>query len=528
LREGKYYFDDEAADRVCRFFETYLTHYKGEFSGKPFLLLDWQRKILRDIFGTKRKDNHTRRYRELFLMCAKGNGKSPLLSGCALYLLLGDREPGAEIVAAANSVTQAQDTVFTPARLMTLQNPQLAALCRVQARTITVPRNNSVFKIVAAKNVGNVHGGNLTGVVFDEVAFQADLTLYDALKTSTRKRPQSLTVCATTAGHDKSGLGYFLYEKALDIIADPEIDETFYPALFCADPDDEIDSVKTWEKSNPSLGVSVNIEQLAQAAEQAKTTPRLENSFRTFHLNQWVDAVDRWLPSEAWAQCGKRPVSAAKLLGRECIAGLDVSSTTDITALVLLFDSGDGGVELLPFFWLPKENMSDRMQRDKVDYLAWSRAGLLYTTPGNAIDHRAIRTKINELSKLYKIKEIGIDDYNAWQLSHELADDGFTLVPIRQNFKDISAPAKELERLVIDRKLYHGANPILTWMAGATAIKQDDDGNIKPVKARGKKGNGRIDGILATVFALNRHLISSGSGLNNPVSVYETQELLII
>jgi HK97 family phage major capsid protein len=256
-----------------------------------------------------------------------------------------------------------------------------------------------------------------------------------------------------------------------------------------------------WFLANPGLGTRddidagrafLDIQALREEFRIAQATPSYENTFRRLSCSQWVSQETRWLPMDKWRQCGA-PFDPESLRGRQCFAGMDLSSTTDLSALVLTFPDDDGGITVLPFFWIPQERMEERSRRDGVPYMAWCRQGLVEATPGNVIDYAYIRAKVNDLAEQYQITEIAYDPHNAVQLAVELTGDGFEMLSLRQGFLSLSPPSKELERLVLSNKIRHGGNKVLEWMAENVMVLSDPAGNIKPDKSRNKD---RIDGIL--------------------------------
>ncbi|MDE2105798.1 MAG: terminase large subunit, partial [Patescibacteria group bacterium] len=252
---------------------------------------------------------------------------------------------------------------------------------------------------------------------------------------------------------------------------------------------------------------------------EAQNSPAKENAFKRYRLNIWTEQDIRWLSMLKWDACAG-PVDPAALSGRECYAGLDLATTTDIAALILLFPEDDDGYSILPFFWVPEDNIQTRERRDRVPYPLWARQGLIEATPGNVVDYDRIRTKINELSQVYHIRELAVDRWNATQITTQLMGDGIEMVPYGQGFASMSAPTKELEKLVLGGRIAHGGHPVLRWMAGNVSVEQDAAGNLKPSK---KKSTERIDGIVATVMALGRAMLRPESG-----SVYESHGIQFI
>lgn len=513
-----YWFDDAAADRVVEFFERFLRHVKGKWAGVRFELQPWQRdNIIRPLFGWKRPDG-TRKYRVAYIEIPRKNGKSTIAAGIALYLLFADGEAGAEIYSAAADREQAA-IVFETAKAMVEASPALKKRAKIYKRSIVVPKTGSSYKVLSA-DAPTKHGLNAHGIVFDELHAQPNRELWDVLTTSTGAREQPLVVAITTAGYDRNSICWEQHEYARKVLGGVIDDPSFFAYIAAADEQDDWRDPKTWAKANPGLGVTVKREYLEQECKRAIEVPAYQNTFRRLHLNQWTQQEERWLDLAAWdATAGL--VVPEKLQGRVCYGGLDLASTTDIAALVLLFPIDDGTYEVVPYFWIPEENMRERENRDRVPYSSWARQGFIIPTPGNVIDYQAIRQKINDLGKVYNIKEIGHDPWNATQLALELAGDGFTMVPIRQGFASMSPPTKELLNLVLAKKLRHGGHPILRWMADSMVVKQDPAGNVKPDKS---KSTARIDGMVALIMAIDR----ATRHQNEQKSVYEERGIVVL
>lgn len=505
-------FDQVEAGRACEFFERFLSHVKGEWAGQPFRLEAWQRdELIQPLFGWKRPDG-SRKYRTAYVAIPRKNGKSSICAGIALYLLFSDREPGAEIYSAAADRDQAA-IVFDVAKQMVEASSELQRRCELYRRSIVVPSTGSSYKVLSA-DAYTKHGLNAHGIIFDELHAQPNRELWDVLTTSTGARRQPLTVAITTAGYDRHSICYEQHsyaEKVRDgIISDP----SFLPVLYQAGTEDDWQAEATWRKANPSLGVSVKLDYLAQEAKRAAESPAYQNTFRRLHLNQWTEQAERWLSMDRWDACSAT-VSPEDLEGRDCFAGLDLASTTDIASLALVFPGDDGVFDALAFFWVPEDGVRLRSRRDKVPYETWAAAGLIRPTEGDVIDYDRIRADINELGKVYRIREIAIDRWAATQITTQLQGDGFTMVPFGQGFASMSAPTKELEKLVLGEQLAHGGNPVLRWMASNVAVRQDPAGNLKPDKSRSSE---KIDGIVALIMAVDRATRHDGS---DGKSVYE-------
>ena len=509
-------FSDDAANRAIRFFEKVLVHIDGEWAGRPFTLMDWQREMISKLFGTLRDDG-TRQYRTCYCEIPRKNGKSETAAGIALYLLFADGEEGAQVYGAAGDRDQAS-IVYRVAAEMVRRSPVLTKRAKVldSVKRIVVPSTASFYRAIPS-DAATSHGFNASGVIVDEVHVQPNRDLIDVLNTSTGARRQPLTFYITTAGYDQHSICYELHDYALKVQNGVIDDPTFLPVVYSADEQDDWKEPATWHKANPSLGVTVKLDYLERECKRAQETPAYENTFRRLHLNQWTRQETRWLPLDRWDECAGH-VDPANLAGCHCWGGLDLASTEDVTALVLVFPDEDGGYDVLPFFWIPEDTIDKRVRKDRVPYDVWARQGLVFTTPGNSCDYAFIRAKLNELADQFNIVDIGLDPWNARQLGQQLMDDGFEIVDFRQGYASMSAPTKELLRLVLAGKLRHSGNPVLRWMADNMVTTQDPAGNLKPAKDRSTE---KIDGMVALVMAIDR----ATRGKAPKQSVYESRGL---
>lgn len=508
------YFDEPAAERVRKFFATFLRHSKGEFAGKPFELLPWQwEDVIKPLFGWKRADG-TRRYRRAYIEVPKKNGKSTLCAGIALYLLLGDKEPGAEVYSAAADRDQAA-IVFNEALNMVNASEGLSTRLKPlpSNKLITYPKGHGRYKCLSAEAYTK-EGLNIHGLIFDELHAQPDRTLWDALHYGGASRRQPLFVSITTAGFDKESICYEQHLRAREILFGTVTNDAFFAYIAAADPEDDWKDPATWKKANPSYGVTVFESELAEACKDAQNSPAQENSFRRYRLNQWTEQETRWLSLDKWDSSGST-FDPKTLLGKKCFAGLDLATTTDVAALVLYFPEGH---QVLPFFWVPEDTNKERERRNRVAFTNWIRQGFIEQTPGNVIDYDFIFKRVQDLGQTYRIEEIAIDRWNSTQLQTQLTGAGANVIGFGQGFASMTAPCKELEKLILDRKLCHNANPVLRWMFSNVVMKADPAGNLKPDKG---KSSEKIDGIVALCMALGRAMLQLDS-------VYEARGLTII
>lgn len=513
-------YDKRKADYAVAFIEC-LCHTKGTWAGKNFKLLPWQEQIIRDIFGIV-KPNGYRQFNTAYVEIPKKNGKSELAAAVALLLTCGDFEERAEVYGCAADRQQAS-IVFEVAADMVRMCPSLNRRVKILASTkriVYIP-TNSFYQVLSAEAYSK-HGFNIHGVVFDELHTQPNRKLFDVMtKGSGDARTQPLYFLITTAGTDTHSICYEQHQKALDIIDGRKHDSTFYPVIYGAGQDEDWTDPKVWKKANPSLGETIAIEKVKAACESARQNPAEENSFRQLRLNQWVKQAIRWMPMEKWDLCDGS-VDEADLEGRICYGGLDLSSTTDITAFVLVFPptEDDDRYIVKPWFWIPEDNVDLRVKRDHVPYDLWQRQGYLETTEGNVVHYGYIETFIEELGKRFNIREIAFDRWGATQMSQDLDGMGFTVIPFGQGFKDMSPPTKELMKLVLEKRIAHGGHPVLRWMMDNIYIRTDPAGNIKCDK---EKSTEKIDGAVATIMALDRAI---RCGNEHRESVYDVRGLL--
>lgn len=516
------YYDKESADYAVEFIEC-LKHTKGQWAGKPFELIDWQEQIVRDIFGTL-KSNGYRQFTTAYVEIPKKNGKSELAAAFSLLLTCADGEERAEVYGCAADRQQAS-IVFDVAADMVRMCPALNRRVKILTaykRIIYLP-TNSFYQVLSAEAYSK-HGFNISGVVFDELHTQPDRRLFDVMtKGSGDARTQPLYFLITTAGNNLNSIGYETHQKALDILEGRKVDATFYPVIYGAKENDDWTDPEVWRRVNPSLGITIGIDKVQSACNSAQNNPAEENSFRQLRLNQWVKQETRWLSVKKWDEC-QSEFDENFLFGRVCYGGLDLASTTDLTAFVLVFPPQDDADKffVLPYFWLPQETLSVRTLKDKVPYDLWHKENFLQVTEGNVVHYGYIEQFIMNLREKFDIREIAFDRWNATQLTQNLADEGITMVQFGQGFASMSSPTKELEKLVLEKKITHNGHKVLRWNIDNIIVRQDPAGNIKIDKA---KSSEKVDGAVAMVMALDRAI---RVGNVSTSSVYDERGLIFI
>ncbi|RRN48074.1 terminase large subunit [Streptococcus suis] len=505
------HYDKVKADRAVTFINN-LSHTKGKWAGKRFDLLPWQEQIVRDLFGIVKEDGN-RQFLTAYIEIPKKNGKSELAAAIALYLLYADNEASAEVYGAACDRNQAS-IVFDVAKQMVQMSRPLEKRSKIMGATKRIVNySNAGFYQVLSAETGTKHGLNVSGLVFDEIHAQPNRHLYDVLtKGSGDAREQPLFFIITTAGTDRNSICYELHSKALDILNGRKKDTSFYPVVYGLSDEDDWNDEANWRRANPSLGHTIGIDRVREAYQQALDNPAEENVFKQLRLNMWTSSSVAWIPEHVYAK-GNDPIQYESLKGRSCYAGLDLSSTSDITAFVLVFPPRfeEENYIVLPYFWLPEDTLELRCRRDHVLYDVWERQGYIKTTEGNVVHYGFIEKFIEDLSEIYHIKEIAYDRWNATQMVQNLEGMGLTMVPFGQGYKDMSPPSKELYKLMMEGKIQHGGHPVLKWMGQNVVMRQDPAGNIKPDK---EKSVEKIDGIVALIMGLDRcirHQTDEGS-----------------
>lgn len=498
-------FDDRAAERAITFFPL-LRHSKGEWAGHSFELEPWQQFIVGSLFGWKRVDGY-RRFRTAYLSVARKNGKSTLVAGLGLLLAFFDDEPGAEVYAAATNEKQASIT-WNEAAQMVRQSPGLSGKIKAFKKNLHDPETASKYEPVS-KEYKRLDGLNIHAAIVDEYHAHPTGEVADVLESATGSRRQPLIIYTTTAGHDNESACHTFDVYVQQILEGVVEDDTTFGFIARMDDDDAWDEPDNWIKANPNLGVSVKLDDLERQCERAKAIPREQNEFRRKRCNQWTEQAERWLDLRLWDACDARPRVQS---GARGFAGLDLSSTTDLSAWVMLFPDGDA-YDVVCRFWLPEDTLLERSRRDGVPYDVWERQGWIETTPGDVVDYEFIRAAVNEDSEQYQVHEIGFDAWNASQLATQLMGDGANMVRIPQNFSSLNEACKELERLLRAGRIRHGGNPVLRWMAANVAVDEGPNESIRPSK---KKSHERIDGIVALVMALARSMVHQQADKHEP------------
>lgn len=518
-----YRYDHDRGAEVVRVFEGILHHSKGEWAGKPFHLEPWQVFIVLNLFGWVEKRTGLRRFRVAYIEIPRKSGKSTLAAGLAIYLAFLDKEPGSETYCAAVKRDQAK-IVFGEARRMVLASKHLRRKLEVLTVNINHPKSGSKLEPLG-RDADTLDGLNVHGVLIDEIHKHKNSELIDVLQSASGSRRQPMRVETTTAGYDRTTVCWHHHEYSTEVLkAKGKDDPTWFAYVACADPKDDYTKESTWRKANPNLGVSVKLAYIRAECERAKKMPSEQNVFRRMHLNQWTQQRERFIDMNVWNACGPRR-DLADLAGQECWGGMDLAAVLDLTAFCLVFPREDGGFDPLWWFWMPEDEIEEKEQRTiGAQYRLWAKQGFLSLTPGNVTDYEFVRAQINELADRFQIREIAYDRWNASQLVTQLQQDGANMVPHGQGFMAMNPPIKQIERALASGTLYHGKNPVASWMAENVATLQDPTGNLR-FDRRNKQE--KIDGMVALAMAIGRWLVFTTEPAA-PSSVYETRGLRMI
>lgn len=507
-----FFFDLDLVERAVGFFRDVLRLNGGEFEGVAYALLDWQAFVVGSIFGWVDADGF-RRFRVGYVETAKGSGKSPLAAGIGLYGLTADGEARAEIYAAATKKDQAM-ILFRDAVAMRDQSPELARRLvksgvGENAWNMAYHATGSFFRPISADDGQSGPRPHIS--LLDEIHEHKTGYVVEMLKAGQKSRRQPLLFGITNSGTDKRTVCWDYHDYGAKVSAGQIADDSFF-AYICAldEADDPFKDEACWIKANPSIRHGLpGIKYLREQVTQARGMPGKESIVRRLNFCQWVEAEAPWIGGDVWFDAAPEPeFDAASLYGRRCWGGLDLSSTQDLTALVLLFEptEADPHWRLRPWFWLPGDGLHDKADKDRVPYIAWRDAGFLTALPGRAIDKLAVLHKLAQIVSLYDVQEIAYDEWRIADLLMLIQQEGLAmpaLVPFRQGFKSMAPAVDEFERLLLGRQVRHDGNPVMTWNAANAVVVSDPAGNRKVAKER---ATGRVDGIVAAVMAAGRSM----------------------
>lgn len=503
---------DPAAAQYMLSFARFTRHSKGEWARQPVVLEPWQQAKLWVLFGWKRADG-TRRFRTCYDEEARKNGKSTTAAIVGLYMLDADGEEGAEVYAAATKRAQAKQ-IFDEAWRMVKSSPALRKRLVTHRDNIHIRDSASKFEPLG-RDADTMDGLNVYCALVDEIHAHRTDEVWGVLETGTGSRRQPLMFGITTAGFNQSSYCYQLRDYATKVLDGVIVDDSFFAIIYTLDAEDleQPDgwlNEDVWIKANPNLGVSVKLDDLRALAVKARAMPSAKGHFLTKRLNIWTNAGVQWIPAEVWAACSLA-VDEDELLGRTCYGGLDLSSTLDLSAFVLVFPptADDPLFRVLPRFWVPETAMRERSASQRVPYMQWVADGHISMVPGDVLDYEYIYEQIDADRERFDVKEIGFDRWGASQVYVRMAGVGQEMVQIGQGFASLSAPMKQLETLLRAKKIAVGLNPVLRWNAHNLVASTDAADNVKPDK---KRSTEKIDGMVALIMGLARATLHDPEG----------------
>ena len=496
-KDWEYYFDEEAGMQPIEFFRQ-LRHYKGSFAGRPFEPLDWQKFCLYVFFGWKRKVDDFRRFNYALIEVPKKNGKTHFAAAGALYHLTMDGEASAEVYCTATKADQAR-LCLDAARNMVLATPSLEKYLKVFEHKIT-GEGGSIMKAIAAEHK-RAHGINPSMGICDETGEWEDFSMFeDVLKTGAGARSQPIIWMITTAGANRSHPYYQYRKQAVDLLKGIQVQDSQFAIIYTLDEADDWKEKSSWIKANPSWGESVNAINFETEAKEAISRPSQEVGFKTRRLNIWVDAPSVWIPDSAWMKNNQGIVDPKDLKGVDCYGGLDLASTTDLSAFLLYWPSLKC---CKAWFWIPETKVLSK--KDIIDYYVWASEGYMnvFQKPSLDVDH--ITEDIFKLTEIYNIIRIAFDRKFASGVVQQLEDRGLDeiLSPYTQTVDHMHAPIQELEAMIYEEEFNHEGHPVLRWNVSNVVMYIDSGGLMRPLK---NKSHEKIDGVVALIMAIGESM----------------------
>lgn len=518
-----YYFDEKAAQRPVNFIERYCRHLVGDLQGQLIKVMPYQKQIVRDVFGTKKKKDNYRRFRNVYMEVPKKNAKSILLSALGLYLTCADGEKGAEIFACAGDKDQAR-IIFDASREMVESDKRLKKIFRVYKNVIVHKKSKSRFRVISA-DAKTKHGPNVHALLFDELHVQPNGELWDTMTKGVANRKQPMVWAITTAGYKNT----FAHKMHLmcKAIFDGRVKSRFWYVVMYGI--EEKLALKDWDKeyiwklANPGYGVTVDSEYYESQVEEIKMNPARLSGFLRLHLDVWTGTERAWEIVKDWAK-GNRKVDPEKLKGRRCFMGVDLAPKNDTTSVVEIYEiegkeEGKEEFEIYVHFFIPEATLDERKKLENDNWDHWVNMHLATVMPGNVTDDQIIFDYIKKRCETRQVVSIGCDSYNAYNLISKLQEEGLPADSYPQSIKGMSPPMKYVEKLVTAGRMHHGGNEVLAWQAGNVMVYEDTNQNRKPHKQKSKC---RIDGIAALITAFGEYLADK----HNQETKYKASDLI--
>ena len=491
-----YVFDLELAQRPIKFIEKFCKHSKGKWAGKPVVLELWQKAFIEATFGFVDNKTKLRKYRKVALFVARKNGKSTLAAALGLYLLLKDGEGGAEVYSVATKRDQAK-VVWNEAKKMIKKSPALSKRCRTLVTGIYYDKTDSIFNASASES-NSLDGFNASGILADEIHAWKDQNLLDVMEDSQSSREQPLLIETSTMGKIRESVFDNEYSYFSNILQQTVTDETVLPIIYELDDQKEWQDEEAWIKANPALGTIKNLSTLRNKVEKAKNKPDSLSNLLCKDFNIRQNEEEKWLSFDVIDN--NLTFEIKELKGTYAIGGADLSSTTDLTCATLVVFKNKIKYVLQQYF-IPSERLEFKINDDKIPYDIWKERGLVTTCDGAKVNYNDVTEWFVKMHQQFDISAlyVGYDPWNAAYWVEEMKEKGFEMIEVRQGAKTMSNPMKQLEADLIEKKVNYNQNSILKWCLLNTAIKSDENDNIRPIK--GKKQRSRIDGTVSLIIA---------------------------
>lgn len=490
-------FSEYHAARYFRFVGRHCRHYEGEWAGKKIDFEPWQCFADANLFGWIREDG-TRRFRQAYEEVARKNGKSTRIAAAGNFYLIGDNEPGAQIYSAATKKEQAR-LIFESSKAMLEQSPALARLCTIEEHKLKYQRSKY---LPLSKDSKRMDGFNVHAGLVDELHAHPNSGLWDVMRSAMGARKQPIMRAITTAGFDHNSYCYQRRRYAIQVLEGAVKDDAFFTTIYTLDDPEKWDDPAEWPKANPNLGVSVSLTDLQEQCEEAKHLPSAKTEFLTKRLNLWVYGETAWMPMQHWHQCKDPNLGslddATELDGQECYGGLDLSAVEDMTTFGLVFPGESGQRTTLSRSYLPQAALERRLKQGDKTLETFRDSGHLIVLPGQTVDYNFIKADIMAAAERFDLQSIAFDRWNSSQLVSDLIDEGIDFIEFGQGYGSMSAPSKELLRLVLNQQLRHN-DPLLTWAVSNVVVQTDPAGNIKPDKG---KVSEKIDPAVALIMGI--------------------------
>ena len=509
LDDERYEFRSEEVDRVIRFI-SHIRHYTGSHAGKPFILAPWQQFCVAGIYGFYRRSDNTRLTKSVYIEIARKNGKTAFASALALVGLIADNEMNAEVDLAANSREQARIAFTMCKNFARGLNPKGNRI-KPYRNNIEFPETLSTLNVFSADS-SRLDGFNAHYALLDEFHAAKDGQLRDVLQSSQGMRDNPINIIITTAGFDKGGPCYETRTVCTEVLHGIKENDSQFSLIFSLDESDDWTDENVWIKANPNLGITVRRQFLREQVIKAQNNPSEEVGVKTKNFNVWCDAETVWIPDQ-YISASSKDFRLTDFKGMDAWVGVDLSSTSDITAIGVMIPDGEK-YHFYARYYLPESALKEH--RQKIMYGEWRRRGLITITPGNVTDYDFILNDLKELSRILNIQRVAYDSWNASQFTIYAEEAGLPMEPYSQALGNFNRPVKEFERLIKGGRVVLHNNEINRFCFKNVQLKFDHNGNAKPTKASGGSsrygGLGedlrKIDGVIAMLQPLGVYLTS--------------------